>query len=104
MAGNGLGHLAEDLVEGMTGEQRSSSGDSHHGSIPNCCVATIATHVRFNPMMVCADCKNIIKCFDDERAYKNYLKFCQSRRRPILMGQVENYWTIAFRSYDSFGR
>ncbi len=103
MAGEEVGHLAGDFIEGTSGEEASPAA-SLHGSIPVCCVSTISTHVRFNPMMVCADCKNIIKCFDDERAYQNYLKFCQSRRRPILMGRVENYWTIAFRSYDSFGR
>ncbi len=103
MMSDGVEHLADNLIESSNSEE-ASKAEALHGSIPGCCVSTISMHVRFNPMMVCADCKNIIKCFDDERAYQNYLKFCQSRRRPILMGRVENYWTIAFRSYDSFGR
>ncbi len=69
-----------------------------------CCAATIRQHVKFNAMMVCSDCKNIIKCFDDERAYQNYLTFCRSRKRPVLTGVVENYYTVAFRSYDTYTR
>ncbi|MCX6109397.1 MAG: hypothetical protein NTZ90_07320 [Proteobacteria bacterium] len=72
--------------------------------IPSCCIATIFEHVRFNPMMVCSSCKNIIKCFTEERAFQNYLTFCRSRRRTVLTGQVQHYWTIAFRSYDTFNR
>lgn len=69
-----------------------------------CCADTIRQHVKFNPMMVCSECKNIIKCFADERAYQNYLTFCKSRKRPILTGVVEEYYTVAFRSYDTYNR
>jgi hypothetical protein len=72
--------------------------------IPACCIATIRQHVAYNPMMVCSTCKNIIKCFVDERGYDNYLKFCRSRRRPVVIGQVGQYLTIAFRSYDTYTR
>ena len=81
---------AHDLAEGR--------------GIPTCCVRTMNQHVRFNPMMVCAECKNIIKCFIDERAFENYVKFCQSRRRPIETGKVQDYWTVVFRSYDTYSR
>lgn len=75
------------------------------GEIPLCCVQTIRAHVRFNPMMVCSACKNIIKCFREEGAFQNYLTFCRSRRRPVLMGVVDEHHTVAFRSYDtSFAR
>ncbi len=69
-----------------------------------CCADTIRQHVKFNPMMVCAECKNIIKCFADERAYQNYLTFCRSRKRPVTTGVVEEYYTVAFRSYDTYNR
>jgi len=72
--------------------------------IPACCEATIFEHVRINPKMVCSTCKNIIKCFPEERAFQNYLTFCRSRRRTVLTGLVQHYWTIAFRSYDTFNR
>jgi len=48
--------------------------------LATCCTDTIRQHVKHNPMMVCAACKNIIKCFNDERAYENYLTFCRSRK------------------------
>lgn len=69
-----------------------------------CCESTIRQHVKFNPMMVCAECKNIIKCFSEERAYQNYLTFCKSRKRPVVTGMVEEYYTVAFRSYDTYTR
>ena len=75
-----------------------------NGDLSDCCVATIRPHVKFNPMMVCADCKNIIKCFKEERAYQNYLTFCKSRKRPVVTGVVDEYHTVAFRSYDTYSR
>lgn len=75
------------------------------GDISACCVSTIRQHVQFNPMMVCIDCKHIIKCFKDARSFKNYLTFCKSRRRPVVTGFIEGQYTVAFRSYDmTFGR
>jgi hypothetical protein len=79
-------------------------GDSVSGSLPACCVSTIRHHVKHNPMMVCSQCKFIIKCFSDERAYQNYIVFCRSRRRPVVIGIVDGYFTCAFRSYDTFSR
>jgi len=50
-------------------------------------------------MMVCSECKQIIKCFDEEAAFKNYITFCRSRRRPVLKGLVEGRHTVVFKSY-----
>lgn len=71
-------------------------------SVKPCCVVTINVHARFNPMMVCSDCKHIIKCFTDESAYKKYLIFCKSRKRPVATGRVNEYHTVIFKSYDTF--
>lgn len=95
---------SEKLFGAIDAKAAPTSGVAPPGDIPSCCVATIKRHVQFNPMMVCAECKNIIKCFLDDKAYDKYLTFCQSRRRPILKGKVQDYWTIAFRSYDTYGR
>lgn len=71
------------------------------GAIMRCCQATIADHVKHNPMMVCSECKQIIKCFPDIRAYKNFLTFCESRRRAVTVGQVAGYHTVIFRSFGN---
>lgn len=71
------------------------------GDVPDCCVRTIRQHAKFNPMMVCGECKQIIKCFTDQRAFENYLTFCKSRRRQILRGTVETLYTVVFRSYET---
>lgn len=69
----------------------------------SCCKATVDLHGENNPMMVCSDCKQIIKCFDNERAYRNYQRFCHSRHRSIVATYYSKWWVIVFRSYDSFG-
>ena len=69
-------------------------------AIMRCCVATIGDHVKHNPMMVCSGCKQIIKCFKDFQPYKNFLTFCESRRRAVTIGQVSGYHTIIFRNFD----
>lgn len=74
------------------------------GDIQPCCMTTIKCHVLHNPMMVCSGCKQIIKCFKDQGAFYNYVTFCKSRRRPIQLGVVEEYFTCAFRSYDISSR
>jgi len=71
-------------------------------TVKPCCVTTINVHARFNPMMVCSDCKHIIKCFKDEPAYAKYLIFCKSRKRQVAIGRVGEYHTIIFKSYDAF--
>jgi hypothetical protein len=73
-------------------------------AIPLCCVETIRAHVEHNAMMVCPVCKHIIKCFPDVRAHEHYVRFCQSRRRPIRLGIVDGHYTVTFRSYDTFAR
>lgn len=95
--------LAQEGPEGTDATLPKEAMAVQNG-IPTCCISTIEQHVLNNPMMVCAECKNIIKCFVDERAYDNYLKFCRSRRRPVLTGKIQNHWTIAFRSYDTYTR
>jgi len=102
--------MVDDSQEAIATPPKNSADDDQAllvvstvvNDIPNCCIATIKEHVRFNPMMVCSHCKNIIKCFDDERAFQNYLTFCRSRRRSVLTGQISKYFTVAFRSYDTF--
>jgi hypothetical protein len=68
--------------------------------IPACCAATIRKHVQFNPMMVCSACKQIIKCFKQEREFQNFLTFCRGRKRAVLIGMVEDHHTIVFKSFE----
>ncbi|MFW7380302.1 MAG: hypothetical protein ACOH5I_15935 [Oligoflexus sp.] len=68
----------------------------------DCCKKTIKQHAANNPMMVCSDCKQIIKCFDDEKAFRNYQRFCASRHRRILATSFEDRLVVVFRSYDTY--
>lgn len=72
------------------------------GSLPQCCRTTIDMHAAFNNMMVCSQCKQIIKCFDDAKAFTNYRRFCASRHRRILATEYAERYIVAFSSYDTF--
>ncbi len=67
-----------------------------------CCIETLKRHAACNPMMVCGECKQIIKCFTDERPYRNYLTFCRSRNRQIRIAREGSFYMVVFRSYESY--
>lgn len=71
-------------------------------SISKCCSATIDKHVSFNPMMVCDECRQLIKCFIDRDSFRNYVKFCQSRGRNIIIGQRLGYEVVVFKGYEPY--
>lgn len=67
--------------------------------IQSCCRHTIEKLVTNNPMMVCPECKQLIKCYQDEKQFLNYVKFCGSRNRPVTTGKVLGFYTVVFNSY-----
>lgn len=68
----------------------------------SCCEKTIEDHGINNAMMVCAGCKQIIKRFDDPKAFQAYIKFCRSRNRKIYSTTVPPWYIVIFKSYASF--
>lgn len=68
----------------------------------DCCKRTIHLHAKNNPMMVCADCKKIIKVFDNEKAFLNYQRFCASRHRRFLATSFQGTRIITFKNYDTY--
>ena len=67
-----------------------------------CCVKTVKENAKYNPMMVCPECKYLIKCFSDDAAYRNYLKFCHSRGRHVESGWLEPYQVAIFKAFDQY--
>lgn len=72
------------------------------GKLRPCCEGTISLHAANNSMMVCGTCKQIIKCFTDERAYRNYVKFCNSRHRKFITLPHKGYNVVVFKAYEKF--
>jgi hypothetical protein len=72
--------------------------------LQQCCVKTIHVHARHNRMMVCSECKQVIKCFTEEQPLRNYLRFCASRARKVTTGTIDGMQIVAYSSYDSFTR
>lgn len=71
-------------------------------SLLDCCKRTIDMHAAYNSMMVCSGCKQIIKCFDTEKPYVNYQRFCASRHRRILATEYKDMYIIIFSSYETY--
>jgi hypothetical protein len=53
-------------------------------------------------MMVCGECKKIIKVFDNDKAYRNYQRFCASRHRRFLATPFGDQHVVIFKNYDSY--
>ncbi len=70
----------------------------HWEEIKPCCRETMKLHADFNAMMVCPTCKKMIKCFSDDKAFHNYLKFCKTRHKEITTHQSGNNCVIIFRA------
>ncbi len=70
-------------------------------AIAPCCREMVDKLAHINPMMVCGECKQIIKTFRDDRAYRNYIKFCNSRNRTYTTGFYSNQWLVIFHAYDA---
>jgi hypothetical protein len=64
-----------------------------------CCRQTVRSHVAHNPMMVCPDCKIMIKCFADERSFNNYLTFCRSRGRRVKTASDVGFFFVMYNTY-----
>lgn len=79
-------------------EQNDTYNDSYKLSV--CCFHTVRFYAVRNPMIMCQGCKHIIKCFIEERAFLNYVKFCQSRGRNIVADKVGPYHVVIFRAYE----
>jgi len=67
--------------------------------LPSCCRQTVRSHVAHNPMMVCPDCKIMIKCFADERSFNNYVTFCRSRGRRIKTVLDSGFYFVMYNNY-----
>lgn len=66
-----------------------------------CCLRIFESLAHINTMMVCSDCKQILKTFREEKAYRNYLKFCQGRSRVVNTGFYKDQWIVVYHSYDA---
>lgn len=64
--------------------------------LAECCLRTVAVYGKNNPMMNCLWCKKIIKYFTDAPAFRNYRKFCISKRRKFAVAQHDDHCLIAF--------
>lgn len=68
-------------------------------NIRPCCRTTILSHVQHNPMMVCSECKTMIKCFTEARASQNYETFCRSRNRKITSFEEGGVYFVMYNSF-----
>jgi hypothetical protein len=74
------------------GDERLPGDDS----LASCCVRSARAFARFNQMVACGDCKQVLKFFREARPLQNYLKFCQTSQRPVRTGMVGDYFVVGF--------
>ncbi len=70
-------------------------------ALRDCCWETIQEHVLHNEMMLCRTCQHIIKCFVNESAFRNYLRFCQSRKRPFFAARSDKHYIVVFEGFTA---
>ena len=85
-------------IEGSTKNIENCLDES---KISNCCKKTIMRHAAFNPMILCSGCQHIIKCFNAEKYFSQYVKFCKSRGRKVIVGFIDPYYIVIYRTFDS---
>ena len=78
----------------------SGYGADDTRQVSSCCLRVVDALSHINTMMVCSDCKQIIKTFREEKSYRNYLKFCQGRSRVIHTGYYKGQHLVVYHSYD----
>jgi hypothetical protein len=90
--------MSEDTFKKSAEISSEALEKNSENDLLGCCLDTIKAHARYNPMMVCNDCHQIIKCFEDEKAFRNFLKFCDTKRRPVAIGKADTYFIVVFDS------
>jgi len=70
-------------------------------TLPACCQETIEQHAMNNPMVVCAGCRKVVKCFQDEVAFSRYVRFCMSQSRDFSTAEYHGYKIITFTNFSS---
>lgn len=101
----GADNLVEESVTARyLADQEKTLRGSHYvywREASQCCLGTVESHAEINPIMVCGNCRHIIKIFEEERAYKNFLAFCHSRGRNVKANTVGKYFMVVYKSHGN---
>lgn len=65
--------------------------------LKKCCRDTIDLLAVHNPMILCQKCQRLIKCFLNKNSFKNYIVFCKSRNRNVLVDFYDPYHVVIFK-------
>jgi hypothetical protein len=98
----------DEVVSSSDASQKSTNfapimGETALAGLAPCCRRTVQSHVSHNPMMVCPECKLMIKCFNDEKSFNNYVTFCKSRSRRIKTEIDQGFFFVMYNSYPGAG-
>lgn len=91
----------ETLTEMSTLSTMSSHNQpalQYTAELSPCCVQTIEKEIALNSMMMCADCRRMIKGFLSERSFSHFVAFCKSRKRQISCHKLENRFIVTYAS------
>lgn len=68
----------------------------------SCCEQTVKLYAAHNPMILCQECNHLIKCFTELEHFNNYIAFCESRNREVLISELGEYKVVVFRNIENF--
>ena len=84
-----IGGIKEDYMEPLEDEKIDDP-------IADCCADTIDKEISLNSMVMCPNCKRIIKGFLSKNAFSHYVTFCESRKRQITRHKYASRYIVTF--------
>ncbi len=84
-----IGGMNEDCME-------RSENEKIDDPIADCCAETIDKEISLNSMVMCPNCKRIIKGFLSRNAFSHYVTFCESRKRQITTHKYASRYIVTF--------
>jgi hypothetical protein len=67
-------------------------------ALPECCHQTLDTFVAQNDMMVCHQCRRIIKVFRNEPSFDMFMIFCKSKKRMVKTYYENALWVVSYNA------
>lgn len=92
------------LAESYLSYQESTIRDSQYITFVDslsCCAGAVDEHAEMNPIMVCGECRFIIKCFRQERPFKNFLHFCHSKQRKVVASKYKGFFIATYYAHGN---
>ncbi|MBP9708244.1 MAG: hypothetical protein KBD78_11420 [Oligoflexales bacterium] len=87
-----------DTVANLASVAKLDSNNLLFSALPDCCHQTLDTFVAQNDMMVCHQCRRIIKVFRNEPSFDMFMVFCKSKKRLVRTYYQNALWVVSYNA------